>query len=194
MVQRDVSFSSCVVSITRMLWWNKIRNGTCLYRTAVEGACVRLAAEHELPACSRSAGSSQGWRGAALLCASSAAVPVCGRHRTGDWGCSSQTNDFTVWASHLFLLTPSAPLKISNGTLVSLAVLNAGEYNCVVSHNSSCHYSVHKTAALVAFRLSSSPEMHRVSSCLPHFFLELHSYLWWILPVLQHSFRIIHSE
>lgn len=51
--------------------------------TEQEGACVCLAAEHPLPAY-RSANSSQGWQGASLLCASSAAVPVHGQHRPGD--------------------------------------------------------------------------------------------------------------
>lgn len=71
-------------------------------------------------------------------------------------GCFSQTDDFAVPASHLFLLTPSAPLKSSNGTFLSLATFHAGEYNCMVSHNISCHYTAHKTAALAFLEASIS--------------------------------------
>lgn len=115
MVQRDASFSSCcVMSITCMLWWNKIRNGTCLYRTAEEGACVPLAVECALPAWSMTwSPAPRTSRGLILiihilLCG---CVPVNEWHGLGSFGpLIASSGDFTapvtISASYLLLFTP----------------------------------------------------------------------------------------
>lgn len=205
MVQRDASFSSCcVMSITCMLRWNKIRNGTCLYRKAEEGACVPLAVECALPACSVTCSpAARTSRGLVLilriLCRH---MPVNEWHRLGSFGpLVTSSGDFmapvTVSVSYLFLFTP--PLLLP--WIAAVALLCVNVLQCLTWL--WIHCSQGSSASLSEGSISNwlLPRMNPMFfSCLPYFLFEeefnyLFKYLLWlILAVLKDSERFLIAE
>lgn len=205
MVQRDASFSSCVMSITCMLWWNKIRNGTCLYRTAEEGACLPLAVECALPACSMTCSPAPRTSRelVLILCILCRCTPVNEWHRLGSFGrLVASSGDFTapvtVSASYLFLFTP--PLLLPWIAAVALLCINV--LQCLMQLWVNCSQGSCATLSVASISnrsiyLGWTPWFF---SCLPYFLFEeeliyLFKYLFWlILPVLKHSERLLIAE